>query len=160
MTHPKSQDDLGPEIENPTVYLSAYIADLSNTLDKAITQEVVHCGITGLEYRILWYCLGEERTATWLSQILLVDGFRITRVVTGLVDGGLLGRRRLRADRRIVMLRLTEEGLELTTQIFQNMQRRYAMFTTGIGEEEIRTFASVASMIIANCKVAQTSNSL
>ena len=157
MTHPKSQD-LGPQTEATSAYLGIYIADLFNALDKTMTQEVSPHGITGLEYSLLWYCLKGERTATQLAQVLPVDGSRISRVVTGLVDRGFLARRRLRSDRRIVMLRLTEEGMELTTRIFQNMQRHYATFTESIGEEDMRVFASVTSRIIANCKVAQRSS--
>ena len=157
MTHPKSPDALGSQIESPTVYLGVYIAELFNALDKAMTREVAPRGITGLEYSLLWYCLEGERTATQLAQVLPVDGSRISRVVAGLVDRGFLGRRRLRNDRRIVMLGLTEEGSELTTRVFQNMQRHYATFTEGIGDEDMRVFASVASRIISNCKVAQRS---
>ena len=155
MIHPNSQDDLGSQTEDPSVYLCVYIADLFNALDKAMTQEVAPRGVTGLEYSLLWYCLDGERTATQLARVLPVDGSRISRVVTRLVDRGYLRRRRLRSDRRIVMLSLTEEGQELTTRISQNMQRHYSMFREGIGEEEMRVFASVASRIIANCKAAQ-----
>ena len=156
MTHPKSQG-LGPQTEDPSVYLGAQISELFNALDKAMTQEVMPHGITGLEYSLLWYCLKGERTATQLAQVLPVDGSRISRVVTGLVDRGFLARRRLRSDRRIVKLRLTEEGMEITTRIYQNMQRHYATFTEGVGEEDMRVFASVTARIIANCKVAQRS---
>ena len=155
MTHPKSQDDLGPQAEHPSGYLGVYIGDLFNALDKAVTQEVSPHGITGMEYSLLWYCLKGERTATQLAQVLPVDGSRISRLVTGLVDRGFLARRRLRSDRRIVMLSLTEDGLELTTLISQNMQRHYATFTEGIAEDDMRVFAAVTSRIIANCKVAQ-----
>ena len=157
MTHPNTQDDLDPQTEAPSAYLGIYIADLFNMLDKATTKEVAPRGVTGLEYSLLWYCLEGERTATQLAQVLPVDGSRISRVVTGLVDRGFLRRRRLRNDRRIVMLRLTEEGLELTTQLSQSMQRHYTIFTEGIGEEDMRVFASVAARIIANCKAVQNS---
>ncbi len=157
MTYPNSQDDLGSQTEDLSIYLGIYISDLFNALDKAMTQEVAPRGVTALEYSLLWYCLDGERTATQLARVLPVDGSRISRVVTVLVDKGLLRRRRLRNDRRIVMLRLTEEGLELTTQIFENMQRRFTTFTEGIGDEEMRVFASVASRIVANAKAAQGS---
>ena len=152
MTDPQqqSQHSLDRRIEDPSTNLGTFIADLFNALDKAMAREVTPHGITGLEYSLLWHCLEGERTATQLAQVLPVDGSRISRVVTVLVDKGFLRRRRLRTDRRIVMLRLTEEGMELTSGIAQNMQRYYAMLTEDIGEEEMRVFASVASRIIAN----------
>lgn len=152
MTNPQQQwqHGLDRRIEDPSTNLGTFIADLFNALDKAMAREVAPHGITGLEYSLLWYCLEGECTATQLAQVLPVDGSRISRVVTGLVDKGFLRRRRLRTDRRIVMLRLTEEGMELTSGIFQNMQSYYAMLTEGIGEEEMRVFASVTSRIVAN----------
>ena len=109
MTHPNSQDDLGSQTENAPVYWGAYIDEMFYALDKAMTREVVSRDITGLEYRLLCYCLDGSRTATQLAQVLPVDASRISLVVTRLVDRGFLGRRRLRSDRRVVMLELTEE---------------------------------------------------
>ena len=57
------------------------------------------------------------------------DPSRISRMVTKLVDMGLLRRRRLRNDRRIVMLRLTPEGNELTSQLVEQAQLYYAALT-------------------------------
>ena len=152
MTNPQQQWQHGPDrrIKDLSANLGVFIADLFNALDKAMTREVAPHGITGLEYSLLWHCLEGERTATQLAQVLPVDGSRISRVVTGLVDRGFLRRRRLRTDRRIVMLRLTEEGMELTSGIFENMTRYYAMLTEDIGEEEMHIFASVTSRIVAN----------
>ena len=146
----QSPRSLDRRAEDPSTNLGIFIADLFNALDKAMAREVAPHGITGLEYSLLWHCLEGERTATQLAQVLPVDGSRISRVVTALVDRGLLRRRRLRTDRRIVMLRLTEEGTELASGIFQNMLRHYAILTENIDEEEMRVFASVASRIIAN----------
>ena len=148
MTNPQHGPDR--RIEDLSANLGVFIADLFNALDKAMTREVAPHGITGLEYSLLWHCLEGERTATQLAQVLPVDGSRISRVVTGLVDRGFLRRRRLRSDRRIVMLRLTEEGMELTSGIFENMTRYYATLTEDIGEEEMHIFASVTSRIVAN----------
>ena len=82
--------------------------------------------------------------------MLPVDGSRVSRLVTGLVDKGLVRRRRLRSDRRVVMLRLSDEGRELTLRIMERMQGYDAMLTEGIGEEEMRVFISVSARIIAN----------
>ena len=157
MTHPTPQD--GPDRwgEDLSANLGAYIAELFNALDKAIRREVMPHDLTAMEYNLLWYCLKEERTATQLAQVLPIDGSRISRVVTRLVDKRLLRRRRLRSDRRIVMLSLTEEGFEVTSGIYQEMRRHYATFMEGIGEEELLVFESVISRMTANYKIAQAS---
>ena len=157
MTTSNPPDGAGRPTEALSTYLGAGITELFNALDKAMAQEVAPHGITNLEYDLLWYCLEGERTATELAQVLPVDGSRISRLVTGLVDRGLLRRRRLRSDRRIVMLSLTDEGRETTSRIFENMQRYYTMLTEEIGEEELRTFASVTERIVAKHAAAQGS---
>lgn len=157
MTHPTSQDSPDRRAGDLPANLGVYIAELFNALDKAIRQEVMPHGLTAMEYNLLWYCLEGEHTATQLAQVLPIDGSRISRVVTKLVDRGFLRRRRLRTDRRIVMLSLTEEGFELTSGIFRNMQRHYATFMEGIGEEEMIVFESVISRITANYRIAQRS---
>ena len=149
MTYLDSQDDSDRRTENPSAYLGIDIFNIFNALDKALVERASPHGITNSEYALLWHCLEGERTATQLAQALPMDGSRISRVVTDLVDKGLLRRRRTREDRRIVMLSLTNKGLELASQIFQNMQRYYAMLTEDISEEEMRTFVSVKSRILA-----------
>ena len=150
-------DGPGHPIDDLSSNLGGQITGLFNALDKAMAREVAPHGITSLEYDLLWYCLEEERTATELAQVLPVDGSRISRLVTGLVDRGLLRRRRLRSDRRIVMLSLTDEGRATTARIFENMRRYYAMLTEEIGEEELRVFASVSARIVARHTAVQGS---
>ena len=155
MRHSKSQDSPYGLAKDPSGNLGLLISDLYNMLDKAIMKAVLPHGIAPIEYSLLWHCLEGERTATDLAQILPIDGSRVSRLVTVLVDRGLLRRRRLRSDRRIVMLRLTEEGRELTSSIFQDMRRYYAMLTEDVGEEELRLFESIASRMVANDDAVQ-----
>ena len=157
MTDPSSADDPNRRGDDLSATLGAEITDLFNALDKAMTQEVTPHGLTTLEYDLLWYCLEGERTATELAQFLPVDGSRVSRLVTGLVDRSLLRRRRLRSDRRIVMLSLTDAGRETTSGIFENMRRYYAMLTEDIGAEEMRVFASVTARIVAKHAAVQRS---
>ena len=150
MSTPHTQDDLSRRTEGQPANLGVEIANLFNVLDKGMAKEAAQHNITSLEYSLLWYCMDRECTATQLARVLPVDGSRISRLVTVLVDMGLLRRRRLRSDRRIVMLSLTEQGTEITSRISQNMQRRHAVLTEDIGEEEMRVFTSVTSRIVDN----------
>lgn len=150
MTYQGSQEDSDRRAKDPSAYLGIDIFDIFNALDKALVERASPHGITNSEYTLLWHCLEGERTATQLAQVLPMDGSRISRVVTDLVEKDLLRRRRLQEDRRIVMLSLTDKGMELTSQIFQNMQSYYAVLTEGISEEDMRAFESVRSKILAN----------
>ncbi len=124
---------------------------LVNAVYKEATQEVARYSLTPLEFNLLRICMERrESTATDLAEVLPVDASRISRVVTGLVDRGFIRRRRLREDRRIVMLRLSEEGEALMSRALLGMEQHDAMLTEGVGEEEMRAFVSVSQKVAAN----------
>ena len=159
MTHPRSQG-------SPDRRTSFGPADLGVSIDGLLTsfyqraeEEAVRYNLTATEFNLLRVCLRrqEECTATELARILPVDTSRISRMVTILVDRGLLRRRRLPSDRRVVMLSLSEEGVELTSRILRSIDRNSARLTEGIDEDEIHVFTSVAYRIVANHDAIQSS---
>ena len=81
---------------------------------------------------------------------------RISVVVTKMVGRGLMRRRRLRNDRRIVMLSLTEEGKALTLKLQRRVQAYDARLSEGVSEEEMAVFASVTSKVMTNYTALQT----
>ena len=147
----QSQSSADDQVEGPPVDLGAYVSGLVNAVDKGMADEVAPYDLSTLEFSVLRLCMENvECTATQMGGVLPSDAPRISRMVSRLVDMGLLSRRRLRSDRRVVMLRLTEEGRELTSQLVRRVRVYEAMLTDSISEEELRTFASIASKIIAN----------
>ncbi|MYD65672.1 MAG: winged helix-turn-helix transcriptional regulator [Chloroflexi bacterium] len=150
MTDTLLEQDPDRQSDELPLDLEAYVAGLVNAVEKGMAAEVAPHGLSPLEFHLLRYCMDGERTATQLAEVLPVDGSRVSRLVTGLVDKGMLRRRRLRSDRRVVMLRLSDEGRELTTRIVENMRGYDAMLTAGIGAEDLSVFASVSARIIAN----------
>ena len=157
MTSPNSQDSPDPRTESPTTDLRASVADLTNAFYKGTSEETARYELTPTQFNLLRACFesGEECTATELAQILPIDTSRISRIVTILVDKGLLRRRRQTDDRRIVMLTLSEEGRELMSQILQDLNLQDAILTEGIDDDDIRVFVSVASRIVANYTAIQ-----
>ena len=144
-------DTRDTQAERPIEDLGITVASLMNAVDKGTAEETTAHDLSPMEFNLLSICMrGGEHTATQLAEMLPVDASRISRVVTRLVDMGLLRRRRLRSDRRIVMLRLTERGHEVASLISQQVQTYNDKITQGITAEEIRGFEAAASKIIAN----------
>ena len=144
-----AQDSEGQE--PPPADLDTYVDGLTNAVYKGMADEVEPHGLAPLEFNLLRACMRQEEcTATQLAEILPVDASRISRVVTKLVDSGLLRRRRLRNDRRIVMLKLTEKGSELTEQIDRRVKMYDAKLTEGVTEEEMSGFVTTTFKILAN----------
>ena len=131
--------------------LGACVCGLVNTVAKGMEAEVAPHGLTSLQFALLRVFLQEEEwTATQLAQVLPVHVSRISRVVNKLVDRGLMSRRRPRSDRRIVLLSLTDEGTALTSDLDRRVRAFVAQLAEGVSEEEMATFASVTSTVMAN----------
>ena len=140
------------ERETPTIDLGVHVADLGIALSRGISDILAPYGLFPVDFALLRACrrMGDECTATQLAGVVPTDPSRISRIVTKLVDLGLLSRRRLQDDRRVVMLRLTDEGRELTSQLYGSTQAYYARLTEGITGEDMRVFASATARIMEN----------
>ena len=129
-----------------------------STVMRGIAEEVDRYGLSAAQFSLLKSCMARgECTATDLVGLLPVDASRISRLVTSLVEKNLLVRRRLRNDRRVVMLRLSDKGKELTAKLARHIDARNAGFVENIAEEDLRVFESVTLKILANHEAAQSS---
>ena len=135
------------------------IAELNNLAIKSLTTQVADHGLTPMEFDILRICdtFDRECTATELVRFLPVDPGRISRLVNTLVDRGLIRRRRTREDRRIVMLRLSDEGKEITSRIMEDLSQYNARLIEGVGADEMQVFLQVTSHIIDNLDTVEES---
>ncbi len=153
MTRPQHQSENAPEVmrEMPSIDLAKSVTSLMNVVSKGMEEELDPYGLTPLELNLLRTCIERgECTATELAEELPVDASRISRIVTILVDKGLLVRRRSRSDRRIVMLSLSDKGNEQIATLVQRLNTYDAKLTENISAEDMRGFVSTATKIIAN----------
>ncbi|MYK88403.1 MAG: MarR family transcriptional regulator [Acidobacteria bacterium] len=150
MTHSNPHEDAGRRLEDPSGDLNEAVAALVSAVRTAAQGVLDRHGLSLVEFSLLRYCSVEQRTATELAQLLPIDGSRVSRVVAGLADRGLLRRRRLRSDRRIVMLTPSDEGLEAVAGIGGALRDLNVALTRGVSSDEMRVFLSVASRIVAN----------
>ena len=140
----------------PLAELAACLAGLVNVVDKGTAAEVGPYNLIPLEFNLLQVCMERgECTATQLAEVLPVDASRISRVVNRLVEMDLLSRRRLRDDRRVVMLTLTEHGQELTSQVHERVQLYEARLMEGVTDEAMRVFVDTTFKIISNYEALQ-----
>ena len=131
--------------------LGTYMFGLSNAVYNGIAGEVAPYDLFPLDAYLLMICKERgECSATQVTQLLPVDASRVSRLVTGLADKGLVRRRRLRNDRRIVMLRLSPEGERVTAEVSALMQAYYDRLTDGLSPREVDAFAAAALRILAN----------
>ena len=150
-----SREDTGqsrPRREQvPLHSLGQCAAALLNAVSRGANREVASHGLTSMEFALIrLFLTDEEWTATELSQVLPVEVSAISRMVNKLVERGLLSRRRPKNDRRIVLLRLTQEGIELGLELHQWVHEYESRLTAGIDEGEIDALQSIVRRILIN----------
>ncbi|MDE0179478.1 MAG: MarR family transcriptional regulator [Gammaproteobacteria bacterium] len=124
---------------------------LSTAIIKALADEAAPHDLQPVEFNLLQYCAETgESTATQLARVLPIDASRISRIVTRLVDKGLLIRRRLPHDRRTVMLSLTDEGTRLVAELGERVESYLLRLLEGYDEQDLRMVESITVQMRAN----------
>ena len=131
--------------------LGTCVTGLVNAVARGMAQIVSAHGLTHVDFALLRLFLGvEEWTTTQMAQALPLAPSSISRTVTKLVDKGLVQRRRLLSDRRVLILTLTQEGMALTQDLHRRVQAYEAGLCGNVSDEEMEVFTSVTSTIMAN----------
>ncbi|MFD2670571.1 MarR family winged helix-turn-helix transcriptional regulator [Marinicrinis sediminis] len=79
-------------------------------------------------------------TSTELSEVLCVGKSSITALVTRLVDKGLLIRKEDEHDRRVILLALTEKGVEICRAIEERIAQLLSTYINHFEPEEVLNF--------------------
>ena len=146
-----SSDDENPGSQRSSSNLITCVASLVNAVDKGLADEVTPYGLIPSEFNLLRTCVENGPcTATQLAEVLPVDASRISRMVTRLVNLGLLRRQRLRSDRRVVLLHLTDRGSDLTSRVDERVQEHVAELLRGVSEDEMQAFTLLSEKISRN----------
>ena len=134
--------------------LGTCVAGLVNAVARGMEQIVAPHGLTHIDFALLRLFLGvEEWTTTQLAQALPLAPSGISRTVGKLVGMGLVQRRRLLSDRRVVILTLTEAGMALTQDLHGRVQAYDASLCEGVSEEQMAAFVSVTLKVMESYAV-------
>ena len=132
---------------------------LISAVEMGISREVAPHDLNPVEFNLLKACMNiGECTATQLATMLPVDASRISRIVNRLVNMGLLVRQRQTDDRRIVMLRLSDIGYELTERLSARVHIYELQLIEGITSEEMNAFVATTRKILANHEAIRDSS--
>ena len=148
--------------EMPLLNLAQFATVLHNSVTLRVNRELAVYDLTYTDYALIGALLDNgEWSARELAPALAMDTSSISRIVTRLVDRGLITRRRPRCDRRVVLLKLTEAGGALGLEVQQIVGAHEERLTSGVDQEEIDTFLVVIRKIVVNCEAgAELSRSL
>ena len=136
---------------SPPPELAEWVVQLVNAVVKGVERQITPSGLISMEFAVLKSFMEKnEWTVTQLADVLPADAPRISRLVTKLVERGLLRRRRRTDDRRVVLLRLTKQGTDLTEELCKRVHQHEAKLLAGVSAEEMDLVRSVTAKILAN----------
>ena len=125
------------------------VRDLGTVVERALEAELAGSGVSLTEFRILSVCAARPGiTAVEVSRAILADPPTISRLVHPLVRRGLLSRRRSRADRREVRLRVTADGLALLGECQPLLEKASAEFLRPLSEAQARAFIRAVETLL------------
>lgn len=84
-----------------------------------------------------------------LAEGLAFDASYITDIADQLEARGLLERRSDPSDRRKKILALTDEGVSVRTEIWENLNSKQGLTTAGLSEDEQRTLRNLLRKVMA-----------
>lgn len=124
---------------------------LANAVSRFMRRELAPHGLNNLDFTMIrLFLTDQEWTVSELSKILPMDNPAISRVVSKLVGKGILERCRPREDRRIVLLKLTEDGVSLGLELHGKLHRYEAKLVEGVPDEDIRALRSTIKKVRQN----------
>ena len=148
---PASRSGHSPIRGIPLNSLDQYANALGNAVHAGIKRESASRNHTLREFELLrLFLMYEEWTASELARVLPLTVSAVSRLVSSLVDRGLLLRRRPTNDRRVVLLRLSAAGLALAQEIGESVQDYEEQLMEGVGDEEAANFRFVMMKILDN----------
>ena len=131
--------------------LGSCVRELVNTLARGSAQIAAEDNLTHVDYAVLKLFLEvEEWTTTLMASVLPLAPSTISRTVAKLVDRGLIQRLRLRTDRRVVILTLTEQGMAVTRGLHDRVQAHEARLCRGVSDQEMAALVSLTSTVVSN----------
>jgi len=140
------------EIDTPTADdLGKCVSGLVNAVARGMEQQLAAWRLSALEFSILGVCLSAgTTTVTGLSNVIPVDSGRISRIINKLHERGLINRERMTSDRRVVKLRLSEEGRDLVPRLVKLVEDYNQMLISGISPDNLTRFVATSHMIMSN----------
>ena len=108
-------------------------------------------GFSALEFHILGFIFrAGETTVSEIATVTPVDSGRISRIVHKFYKRGLVSRERMTRDRRVVKLRLTDEGGDLVPHLVQLVDDYNKMLISNISHEDLTGFIATCDKIVEN----------
>jgi DNA-binding MarR family transcriptional regulator len=141
-----SGTDISGLYDHAGYWLSRLQAEMHGRLERRLAEH----GVTAAQWGVLIALhQGASNTVRGLASFLAVDGGAVTRLIDRLEGKGLVARRVDRADRRSVLLSLSEAGRALIGPLIQAVDEHDAEILQGLSSSERRQFLGALSRLLS-----------
>ncbi|MEJ0004044.1 MAG: MarR family transcriptional regulator [Pararobbsia sp.] len=146
---PPSSSDFAARMDDSVGYL---LARVRSALWNAVTQLAMQeLGVTATQASMLsMLASGQCLAAAELARQYGIDASAVTRLIDRLETRGLLLRVRSQDDRRVVKLRLTEQGIAFAERMPALYEEVQDKLLRGFGPDEVGLMKSMLRRMLAN----------
>ena len=136
--------------------LQESITTLIHIMYRGIEEQLTPSQLAVGEYAVLAVCLGGEPiTISGIQEHVPLDSGRISRIVSTLEDRNLVQKIRPKTDRRVVRIRMTEEGRIFASELLDKVRSFYVDITSRVGDDELANLIMFIEKMAANAEVAR-----
>ncbi|HUT50422.1 MAG TPA: MarR family transcriptional regulator [Alphaproteobacteria bacterium] len=141
----RTPSDINGLYDHAGYWLNRLQAEMHGQLERRLSTH----GVTAAQWGVLiGLYQGTSQTVRGLASFLSVDGGAVTRLIDRLESKGLVQRRVDRADRRSVILSLSEAGEALIPPLVQAVDEHDAASLGGLTAAERRQFLAMLSRLL------------
>ena len=149
---PTLREDLRQNKPFTTIYEEAHlnVARTSARLGDAVEDLLKDHGITGTQYNVLRILRGAEPDGLCRNELrdrMITRMPDMTRLLDRMEEAGLVTRTREREDRRMVLTRITERGLELLDVLDAPMAENHTAQLGHLTSEELRSLIDLLTAV-------------
>jgi DNA-binding MarR family transcriptional regulator len=155
-TSPTSQPDTADDYEI-TDSLGWLMRNSLNAISQTVEKKMEASGLTNAQWKpMLRLHMGDADTVAELARCCFQDAGGMTRLLDRLESKGLCQRQRSETDRRIVKIKLTDEGRDVAKHIPSQLKEVQAAALAGFTPEEAAQFKQYLSRVAATLQPQET----
>ncbi len=140
----------GVDVDLDVLTVTFNLVRAANKLVADLEQNVYRSrGVSYAGFRVMFalWVVGESEPRQ-LAQLAAVTRSSVSSVLNTLEDAGLVQRRRESADRRVVTVDLTRQGLETVLDTFESHHARERTWTSELSAAERRSLATLLRKMV------------
>lgn len=116
----------------------------SKKMADMFNERLILLGVTRVQWIAMYYLLKYgDLSQRELGERMDIKESTVARLLDRMEEEGLLKRTKVREDRRVKYIKLTQKGKERIEELLPEGQKMSELFSTGITEEEIEVFKRV-----------------